>query len=176
MEGLREQRSNSSNDQRGNLLDSLHECDTYKELKKIAKYYDMQNFYSRLETGFNHLVPKINEVTDLLIEKYDEVIDKAFLAYGIDREFILMHINDIRMFSFGPSEPFQRVECVLYNRQTGIELSLFRVNREFYFHGNDSSTTLYVEGRITLQMNYEGHELEEVKKTIKEAYNNEKEN
>lgn len=135
----------------------------------------MHNFYSRLETSFDHFIPKINEVTDLLIEKYDETIDKAFLAYGIDRAFILMHINDIRMFSFGPSKPFQRVECVIYNRQTGTEISLFRVNREFYFHGNDS-TTLSIEGRITLQMNHEGYELEEVKKAIKEIYNNEKEN
>lgn len=66
MDGLREQRSDSSNDQRDNLLNSLHECDTYKELSKKRKdpeditsfeqieprkssIDDIHNFYSRLE-------------------------------------------------------------------------------------------------------------------------------
>ena len=176
MEGLREQRSNSGNDQRDNLLGSLHECDTYKELKKVKKFYDIPNFCSRLEENFQHPTSKIREVTELLMDKYDEVLDKAFLAYGMDREFLLMHRNDIYVFSFGPGDPFRRIEFVLYNHETGLELKLFRVDREFYFHSNQE-TTYSIEGRILLQMNYEGDELEYAKKAIQEAYKlEEKEN
>lgn len=51
----------------------------------------MPNFYSRLEENFKHPVSKIREVTELLMDKYDEVLDNAFLAYGMNREFLLMH-------------------------------------------------------------------------------------
>lgn len=176
MEGLREQRSNSGNDQRDNLLDSLHECDAYKELKeKKSGLDDIHNFYSRLEEGFEYPESLINGFTREITEKYDNLVEQAFLAYGMDREFIMNHRYDIRYRMLSCKVGYEHIEVELMP----LPVKLFSIHREYRFveypiNKVNHSHLINIEGYLQLFMEHEGIELEEIKQHIQNYYDEEK--
>ena len=177
MEGLREQRSDSGNDQRNNLLDSLHECDAYQELsKKKSSLDDIHNFYSRLEEGFEYPESLINGFSRELTEKYDKLIGNAFQAYGMDREFIMEHRYDIRCRMLSRKVGYEHIEVELIS----LPVKLFSIHREYSFVDypktqRNPSYTIDINGYLQLFMEHEGTELEEIKQCIQHYYK-EKEN
>lgn len=194
MEGLREQRSNSGNDQRDHLLDSLHECDTYKKLSKKRRdpeditsfeqieskkssINDIPNFYSRLEEGFEYPESLINGFTRELTEKYDELMGNAFLAYGMDRKFILNHRYDIRYTLMqNRDDNYENIVVELVS----LPIKLFTIYRDYNFrhlpkNSFNHSDIISIEGHLQLFMEHEGTELEEIKQYIQHYYK-EKEN
>ena len=191
MEGLREQRSNSSNNQWNNLLDSLHECDTYKELGRKRKdpedvtsfqqievkkssFDSICNFYSYLERSYNQK-NCIDQAVQEIQNQYDKLIEGAFMAYGIDREFIMMHGDEIRFIHRNPS-PFHELTEVIIERhkQPSWSERLFVIVKDniFYQYG----TEFKVECKARVIMEYEAPQIEQIKQFIKEVFAEEKEN
>ena len=191
MEGLREQRSDSGNSQRDNLLGSLHECDTYKELSKKRKYPeditsveqikprkssldDIRNFYSYLEQSYNQK-NCIDQAVQEIQNQYDKLIEGAFMAYGIDREFIMKHRDEIRYIHRNPS-PFHELTEVIIERhkQPFWSERLFMAIKDNIFYQYD--TEFKVECKARVIMEYEAPQVEQIKQFIKEVFAEEKEN
>lgn len=77
MEGLRKQRSDSGNNQRDNLLNSLHECDAYKELgNKIKDPEDIVEFDQIPIPFFKELLPLTDPFANQIIENDDFRLNK----------------------------------------------------------------------------------------------------
>lgn len=191
MDGLREQRSDSSNDQRDNLLNSLHECDTYKELSKkrrdpedITSFQQIEvkkssldnirNFYSYLEQSYNQK-NCIDQAVQEIQNQYDKLIEGAFMAYGIDREFIMKHRDEIRYIHRNPS-PFHELSEVIieHHKQPFWSERLFIIVKDniFYQYG----TEFKVECKARVIMEYDAPQIEQIKQYIKEVFAEEKEN
>lgn len=193
MEGLREQRPDSGNGQRNNLLGSLHECDTYKELSKrkldpedITSFQqievkksslnDIRNFYSYLEQGYDHKHNCIDQAIHEIMDRYDKLIEGAFMAYGIDREFIMKHRQDIHYIHRNPSPYHELTEVIIehhYKKPIWSERLFMIVKDNIY---DDFGTEISIHCKARVIMEYGGQEIEQIKQYIKEVYKGEKEN
>lgn len=134
------------------------------------------NFYSRLEEGFEYPESLINGFSRELTEKYDDLLEKAFMAYGIDREFIMRHRYDIRYRIVSRKVGYEHIEVELMS----LPVKLFSIHREYRFIDYPSSQSQYIsvveiEGYVQLFMEHEGTELERIKQWIQDYYQ-EKEN
>jgi hypothetical protein len=192
MDGFREQRSDSSNDQRDNLLDSLHECDTYKELSKKRRdpeditsieqiepkkssLNDIHNFYSRLERGYNHKQNCIDIAIQEIQDLYDKLIEGAFMAYGIDREFIMKHPLEIRVIHRNPTPYHELTEIFIeHHKHPFWTEKLFTIVKDNMLY--EYGTEIRVDCKARVIMEYDGQEIEQIKQYIKEVFAEEKEN
>lgn len=192
MDGLREQRSNSGNDQRDNLLNSLHECDAYQELSKKRRdpeditsvqqievkkssLDNIRNFYSYLEQGYDHKHNCIDQAIHEIMDQYDKLIEGAFMTYGIDREFIMKHRTEIRYIHRNPSPYHELTEVIIErNKQPFWSERLFMIVKDniFYKYGIEFK----VECKARVIMEYDSPQIEQIKQYIKEVFAEEKEN
>lgn len=141
-----------------------------------SSVYDIHNFYSRLEEGFEYPESMINGFIRELTKKYDDLVEKAFLAYGMDREFIINHRYDIRYRMLSHKIGYEHLEVELMS----LPVKLFSIHREYSFVDYPSSQTQYssvieIKGYLQLFMEHEGTELERIKQYIQDYYQ-EKEN
>ena len=191
MEGLREQRSNSSNNQRNNLLDSLHECDTYKELGqkrkdpedvtsfqqievKKSSFDSICNFYSYLERAYNQK-NCIDQAVQEIQNQYDKLIEGAFMVYGIDREFIMIHRDEIRFIHRNPSPWHELTEVIIErHKQPFWSERLFMIVKDNMYCAGQ--TEFKVECKARVIMEYEASQIEQIKQYIKKVFAEEKEN
>lgn len=144
--------------------------------KKKSSLNDIHNFYSRLEEGFEYPESLINGFSRELTEKYDELVGKAFQAYGMDREFIMEHRYDIRYTFMQKGAGYEKIAIEFMP----LPVKLFTVHREYHFvdypkNQFNCGYTIKIEGYLQLFMEHEGAELEEIKQYIKHYYK-EKEN
>ena len=143
---------------------------------KKSSLNDIHNFYSRLEEGFEYPESLINGFTRELTEKYDDLVEQAFLAYGIDREFIMRHRYDIRYRILSRKVGYEHIEVELMS----LPVKLFSIHREYRFveypkNQVNHSHLVDIEGYLQLFMEHEGAELEEIKQYIQQFYKDEKE-
>lgn len=95
MEGLRKQRSDSGNNQRDNLLNSLHECDTYKELgKKIKDPEDIVEF-DRIQNMIS-----FDDIIKEIVDYRMQLLFEAFEHVGFSKDYILSHANEFHSQKF----------------------------------------------------------------------------
>lgn len=138
---------------------------------------DIHNFYSHLEEGFEYPESLINAYIREITEKYDNLVEQAFLAYGMDREFIMNHRYDIRYRILSCKDGYEHIEFELMS----LPVKLFSIHREYRFveypiNEVNHCHLVDIEGYLQLFMEHEGNELEEVKQCIQHYYKDEKEN